>query len=203
MNQIYGKKPVFIFDPADKSNRPVAGYHDNAIIYWDIYPQFLRDRFTQSFTVGLKQPGNRVTEGQWLDAFANLMSGIIICPSCGSEVFYDRLKEEYNVGHSCWNCRRQVRVPPSIVIGKSTVLITGQTKLYAHNIYGDHNLSTVVGVVVQNPMNPKLWGIRNESGENWTYIKADGARALVANGRTAAIARDAKIDFGPVIGEFH
>lgn len=56
MNQLYGTHPVFIFDPNDKSNRPVKGYQDNALIYWDLYPQNLRDLFTQAFTVGIQAP---------------------------------------------------------------------------------------------------------------------------------------------------
>ena len=53
MNQLYGVNPVFIFDPDDKSNRPVRGYQDNAIIYWDLYPKALKDLFTNAFTVGI------------------------------------------------------------------------------------------------------------------------------------------------------
>jgi serine/threonine protein kinase len=202
MKQLYGVKPVFIFDPNDETNRPVERYHDNAIIYWKIYPESLRGLFIQSFTDGLKQPGKRVTERQWLDALANLMSGIFFCPNCGAEVFYDELKEQFNVGHSCWNCHKQAQVPSSIVIGRNKVLITSQTRLFSHHLYGDYDMSTVVGSVVKNPNNPKLLGIRNESRENWTYIRMDGTRIQAPIGRTAAVARNAKIDFGQVTGEF-
>ena len=47
MTKLYGTDPVFIFDPKNRSNEPVPGYHDNAIAFWPIYPQFIRDRFTQ------------------------------------------------------------------------------------------------------------------------------------------------------------
>jgi serine/threonine protein kinase len=202
MNLLYGKNPVFIFDPDDRSNRPVRGYHDNAIIYWDIYPQSLRDLFTESFTVGLRQPNRRVTEKQWLDAFANLMSGIVVCPSCGSEVFFDEQKDMMSVAHTCWRCQNPVRIPASLVIGKSRVLITSQTKLYSYHLFGDDDMSKVTGVVVQNPNNPNLWGIRNETSENWTYVKPDGTQTAVPPGKTAAIARNVKIDFGQRTGEF-
>ena len=61
---------------------------------------------------------------------------------------------------------------------------------------------TVVGSVVQNPKNPNMWGIRNDSKENWTYIKPDGTQIPVAPGRSAAIAKDVQINFGQVIGVF-
>ena len=81
-------------------------------------------------------------------------------------------------------------------------MLQKDAKLYAHNIYEDYDMTTVVGSVVQNPNNPKLWGIRNETSDNWTYIKPDGIQLPVASGRSAAIAKDAKICFGQLTGEF-
>ena len=82
------------------------------------------------------------------------------------------------------------------------MLLRKGAKLYAHNIYSNYDMNTVVGEVVQNPTNPNLWGIRNQSTDNWTYIRADGQQIPMAVGRSAAIARNAKIGFGQLIGEF-
>ena len=197
MNRLYGTNPIFIYDPVNKTNRPVKGYQDNVIIYWDVYPQIIRDLFTKSFTDGLTYPNKRVTEKQWLDAFANLITGIMTCPDCGAEVFFDERKVAAGIAHSCWNCGRLIQHPVSIIIGKNQ-----NAKLYSHSIYGDYDMDTVVGEVVQNPNNPSLWGIKNESKDNWTYIRPDGQQIPVAVGRSAAIAKDAKIGFGQLIGEF-
>lgn len=202
MNKLYGTNPVFVFDPVNKTNRPVKGYQDNVLIYWDLYPQQLKDLFTQSFTEGLTTPNKRVTEKRWLEAFANLMSGITLCPNCGAEIFYDDHKSASGIAHTCWNCSNTVRMPSSLVVGKNRVLLLKDTKLYAHHICGNYDMSTVVGTVVQNPNNPSLWGIRNESKENWTYIKPDGMQIPVAIGRSAAIAKGVKINFGQMTGEF-
>lgn len=202
MNRLYGTNPVFVFDPNDKTNRPVKGYQDNVLIYWDLYPQALRDLFTQSFTEGLTAPNKRVTEKKWMETFANLITGIIPCPKCGAEVFYDESKAAAGVAHTCWNCQSTVPMPASFVIGKSRVLLHKNAKLYAHHIYDDYDMDTVVGTVVQNPSNPNLWGIRNESKENWTYIKPDGIQIAVAIGKSAAIAKGVQINFGRVTGEF-
>ena len=43
---------------------------------------------------------------------------------------------------------------------------------------------------------------KNLTKENWTYVKADGTQIPVMEGRSAAIAKDTKIDFGELIGEF-
>lgn len=65
-----GTKPLFIFSQKDSANEavndPEAG--TNALRYWPMYPQFLRDTFTKSFTDGLNDPQHgRVREGEWLD----------------------------------------------------------------------------------------------------------------------------------------
>ncbi|MBD5522798.1 MAG: serine/threonine protein kinase [Lachnospiraceae bacterium] len=203
MNQLYGTDPLFIFDPVNKDNRPLAGYQDNALIFWDLYPQQLKELFIISFTVGLQQPNRRITESKWMETFSNLMSGIMLCPTCSAEVFYDPQKEENGVMHTCWGCQNTVPVPSKLVIGRSIILLMSTTKIYKHHIDGNRDMETVVGEVVQNPNNPNLWGIKNLSGDNWTYIKADGTQVPVAAGRSAAIAKDAKIDFGQLIGEFH
>ena len=203
MNQLFGTNPIFIFDPDDKSNRPLRGYQDNAIIYWDLYPQQLKDLFTQAFTIGLKSPARRVTENKWLETFANMMSEIIICPNCGAEIFLDENKENLGVAHTCWNCQSSVAVPASIVIGKNRVVINKDTKLYKHHISSNGDMDTVIGSISINPNNPNLWGIRNDGTDNWTYIKADGMQVPVAPGKSAAIVSGAKINFGEIIGEFN
>ena len=203
MNQLYGTDPLFVFDPDNKDNRPLAGYQDNVLIFWDLYPQQLRDLFITSFTTGLTQPNRRITEAKWLETFAKLMSGIMSCPHCGCEGWYDSQKEGSGAAHICWGCQQTVPVPPKMVIGKNTVLLMAGTKLYQHHIAEDYDMETVAGEVVQNPGNPKLWGIKNLSRDNWTYHKADGTQVPVTPGRSAAIARDAKVDFGQLTGEFY
>lgn len=202
MNKLYGTNPIFIYDPDNTKNRPVPGYHDNAIIYWEMYPQYLKDLFIKSFTVGLNEPAKRVTEKEWQDAIAKMMSGIVICPDCGAEVFFDDAKDL--AGHVCWNCSKVVKIPSRIVLGKKKIKvpITSDTKLYSHHINENYDMDTIVGEVAVNPKNPSLWGIRNMTNGNWTYIKGDGTQIAVAPGRAASIAKNAKIDFGAVEGEF-
>lgn len=202
MNKLYGTKPIFIFDPNNKKNRPVPGYHDNAIIYWNIYPQYFQNLFIKSFTIGLNEPAKRITEKEWQDGIAKLISGIIICPECGAELFYD--EEKGDLEHICWNCNKMVKVPSRIVIGKKKIKvpIMSTTKIYSHHINEDYDMDTVVGTVVVNPHNPTLWGIRNETQDNWTYIKNDGSQIAVAPGRAAAIIKNTKINFGILEGTF-
>lgn len=199
--RLYGTNPIFIFDPKNKTNRPVPGIHDNANIYWPIYPEKLRELFTKSFTVGLTTPSKRVTEPEWMNLFANMMSGMMRC-SCGAAVFYDESLQAKGVAHICWNCQGRVQVQKRLVIGNKTVILNQDAKLKKHHIYDDFDMDTVVGEVVQNPKNPAFWGIRNEDERNWTYEKADGTQIPVEVGRSAGIARGVKIHFSQASGEF-
>ena len=89
MTRLYGTEPVFIFDPADHSNEPVPGYHDNALAFWPVYPAFLRNLFTKSFTAGITDPDHgRVRETAWRTALTRLRDAIFYC-GCGAENFYD------------------------------------------------------------------------------------------------------------------
>ena len=129
-----------------------------------------------------------MTEKEWLEAFANLLSGIVLCPKCGAEVFFDAQKQDNGVAQACWNCKGTVPMPVTLAAGKSRVLLQKGTKLFAHHIYGNFDMNSVVGSV--------------ESTENWTYIKPDGTQVPVAIGKSAAIAKDVRIDFGQMTGEF-
>jgi DNA-binding helix-hairpin-helix protein with protein kinase domain len=99
----FGLEPVFVFDPKDDSNRPVPG--DQVLLWWPIYPRFVRALFERAFTVGLSDPASgRVTEEQWLSALARLEDCVWTC-SCRASV----LRDPEDPGQRCWNCGLTVR----------------------------------------------------------------------------------------------
>lgn len=198
---LFGKNPIFIFDPDNADNRPVSGIHDNAIIYWNLYPNFLKELFVKAFTDGVKDPTKRIVERTWMDASIRLLDSIMICPNCGAEVFFDEHREQSGLNHECWNCKSILKAPSQIKIGRHRILLNLSSTVKAHHLYGDYDLETIVASVTQNPNNPGKWGLKNESNENWTYIRADGTQSLLPPGRTAALAIGAKINFGPITGE--
>lgn len=202
MRLIYGSNPIFIFDPNNKTNRPVPGYQDNANIYWDIFPQNVKDLFIESFTTGLKDPRQRVTENTWLDVFANLITGIIRCPSCKYEIFYDESKEKLGVAHTCWHCSSVAKVPTKMIIGKNKILLNTNSKIYAKHTEGNTDMTTITGEVSINPNDPTMWGIKNLTQGNWTYIQEDGSQIPVPPQRSAQIKPNVKIDFGSIKAEF-
>ena len=90
MEQLYGLNPTFIFDPEDTSNSPHPTYHQNALIYWNIYPKYFKDLFVRAFTKGIQDPINgRVRETEWQNVLSALRDSIFYCNECGSENFLD------------------------------------------------------------------------------------------------------------------
>jgi len=205
MNKLYGINPVFIFDPHNHTNRPVPGFHDNAIAFWPLYPQFIRDLFIESFTVGLSDPMERVRESEWRAAMVKMRDAIIYCPQCGAENFYDvtALRKSGGKPGTCWSCGSNLMLPPRIRVGNSIVMLNWDTKLYPHHIDPDrlYDFSTPIGAVNQHPKDPSIWGLRNLTHEKWVLTTAEGVIKDVEPGRNVRLAVGTKINFGKKEGE--
>ncbi|WP_171903770.1 protein kinase domain-containing protein [Cellulosilyticum sp. I15G10I2] len=198
--KIYGQKPVFIWDPQDKSNRPISGYQDNAIIYWNIYPKFIKALFTEAFTVGIKNPKKRIVENQWKRAFLQLRDSLMICSHCGCENFYQE-RTAIGAGHICWYCNTTIDAPLLLRIGNHSIVLNKHTKIFKHHLYNDFNLEDQVAEISQHPKDPGKWGLRNTSEVVWMFIKADGSTARVEPGRNVPLIEGSKINLLPAEAE--
>lgn len=206
MNKLYGTEAVFIFDPKDKSNEPVPGYHDNVLAFWPIYPQFIRDLFTKAFTDGIRDPQHgRVRESEWRGAMVRLRDSLVYCPHCGAENFYDPdvLKASGGKLKPCWSCQKEIRLPPRIRIDKNIVMLNYDTKLFPHHINFQKlfDFSKPVAAVSQHPSDPNIWGLKNLMQEKWVCTTADHQIQDVEPGRSLTMAVGTKINFGQVEGE--
>ena len=205
MNRLYGTEPVFIFDPDDDTNRPVLGHHDNALLYWQIYPQSLRDIFTKAFTDGIRDPEHgRVRESEWRAEMIRLRDSVIYCGNCGAENFYDAglLKTSGRL-NPCWSCQKQIRTPPRIRIERNIIMLNHDTRLFPHHIdpQKTYDFSKPVAEVSQHPKNPKIWGLRNLSGEKWVVTAKDNSIKDVESGQSVTMAKGTAINFGRTTGE--
>lgn len=204
MNKLYGFEPVFIWHPEDDSNRPVPGYHDNAIAYWPIYPEFIRRLFTRSFVDGVRDPQNgRVQESEWRLAMVRLRDSIMYC-RCGAESFFDvdALRSSAGRPPQCWSCRTLVQLPFRIKIGRDTIVILNHdTKLYPHHLGDSYDFSRPIAEVVRHPQDPSVWGLKNLSPQSWTSVGGDGTNKEVAAGRSVTLAVGTRVQFGPAEGE--
>ncbi|HLI85479.1 MAG TPA: hypothetical protein VKV17_16310 [Bryobacteraceae bacterium] len=206
MTKLYGAEPVFIFDPRNRSNEPVPGYHDNALLYWPIYPRFLRDLFTRSFTEGLRSVQARVREGEWRAAMIRLRDSILYCRACGAENFYDGDALRANGGQpgACWSCGARIQLPFRLRVGRATVMLNHDTRLYPHHVdeQTPNDFSRPVAEVAVHPEHPDVWGLRNLDDVKWSLCQAaDPTPVEVLPGRTLRLAAGVRINFGKVEGE--
>ena len=205
MTRLYGTEPLFIFDPADDANRPVKGLHDNALVYWPLYPAFLRERFVQAFTQGLQDPHARVRESEWRATLAQLIDAIHYCGACGAENFYDleALRAGGGQPGTCWSCRQALRLPFRLRLGRELVMLNHDTRLFAHHLDPQrrYDYSQPLAAVQEHPQQPGVWGLKNLSHSKWVMTAADGQVRDVEPGRSLSLASDVKIQFGLVEGE--
>jgi eukaryotic-like serine/threonine-protein kinase len=205
MTKLYGTDPLFIFDPADRSNEPVPGFHDNAIAFWPLYPQFVRALFVRAFTDGLGDAKNgRVRESEWRRVMADLRDAILYCAACGAENFYDAVELKATGSlRPCWSCGAKLALPPRLRIGGRVVVLAHDATLYPHHVDPQrlYDFSTPVAAVAEHPRTPGLWGLRNLSDRKWVSTTADGASHDVQPGRSATIAAGTRIQFGSAEGE--
>lgn len=191
----FGTSPLFVFDPADTSNRPPAG--DPMLVWWPIYPKFFRDVCQQAFTVGLKDTSGtgRVSEGVWRRALLRLGDCVSMC-SCKASVFYDPAQPQA----VCWNCGHVPPPPPLLRLPGGTVVLSEGGVVTSHHLHRDRDYDTVVGTVEPHPAGPGQVVLRNAGKEPWT-MKPDGEPPRAVDpGRRLAV-RGMTIDFGPVRGQ--
>ena len=193
MNLLYGTNPIFIFDPNNDSNRPVKGYQDNALIYWDIYPDFLKNLFIKAFTEGLN-PAKRVRESEWKQALSQLQDSMVQC-GCKAGNFASLAQ----VAQNCWKCKQPLPAFMRLQFSpKKFVVLNAHTKLYPHHLDPSrpYDVSEEWAVLVQHPQNPNIWGLKNLSPNVWKATPANGEMKAVENGRSAVLALQTQIDFG-------
>ena len=205
MERLYGREPLFIFDPYDKSNEPVPGFQDNALAFWGIYPNFIKDLFTESFTKGLGDPVNgRIRETDWRTRMCQLRDAIFRCSSCGNENFFDvaRLSREGGMTGSCWSCRAPLQLPARMRVGGTVVMLDPGSQLFAHHLDKDQpmNFSKPLAEVVRHPAEARRLGLKNLTGETWSAT-VDGTVHEVTPGRSMAVNNGTQIHFGKVDGE--
>ena len=197
--ELYGAKPVFIFDPTDSSNRPVPGIHPNPIKLWPRYPKFLQEAFIKSFCEGMKNPNQRLPENEWQKLLIRFRGTLLKCPHCSSEICLALLPHGDTLK---FDCGSSYSYPFALEDGRHKTPLFPGAKLYAcltsKNI---DDYTTVTGEVIMNKNNPALWGIKNLSDAIWSFTTKAGEVKKIEKGSVIPIANDLEINFDGVTGK--
>ena len=196
--ELYGRNPIFIYDPVDGTNRPVKGKKDIADAYWPYYPEALQKRFIEAFTAGLHDPHARVRESIWIREMSILKAQLHYCYECGAQMFYDypRLK-------NCPSCGAAIKtIAPRLKIGDRVLMLNHDTVLYSNQMDTAHILdhSTPYAKIEVHPVHTKVWGLRNLSDSVWRYVNAQGEMKTIEKNGVVPIVHELEVQFGTQTG---
>jgi DNA-binding helix-hairpin-helix protein with protein kinase domain len=192
---LFGRQPLFVFDPRDHSNEPDPVEQPTVLATWDALPAPLKELFTQNFTVGLRDPESRVRESQWRDALRAVIDAMVDCPGCGRQNMTEPAR---TTAGGCWSCGQRLALPPHLVVTTPPPRVTRHlrlrraARLHAHHLAPepkrtDYGEASVVAEVTAHPHKPGKFGLANRSGMTWTRTRADGTTQPVAPGQTVPL----------------
>lgn len=198
--ELFGDGALFVFDPKDTSNRPVAGVHEAVVKNWPALSSEMRAAFTRAFSEGLHDPSKRLTDGEWVQVLSTFRDSLFECSQCRRETLYARelLKDGQQL--RCVWCDQPLSPPPRMKLGTSVVMLSPAARLYPHHLGDIADFSAPVGTLVPHPSKPNTWGLKNLTSRAWSYTTSEGKTQDVQPGQAAPIRDGQKINFGRVEG---
>jgi serine/threonine protein kinase len=193
----YGKEAVFVFHPTNATNRPVRGIHDNVIKFWGIYPKYIRQAFTYTFTIGINEPNKRIVENEWQKLFVRLRSEIISC-QCGRTTFTPWFE---SISDTAFKCQKCGTIFPTLAFSNCsyrTPVYKGRMLYACETDKSSDDFNTVTGIVVENKLQKGVLGFKNLSKRPWKVKMPDGNFYSVDPERGFPIWAGLVIDFGGV-----
>ncbi|MGM0370778.1 MAG: hypothetical protein ACQEP9_10180 [Bacillota bacterium] len=137
MKKLYIEDPVFIYDPDDDSNRPVAKVHKNVSKLWGIYPKSFQQLFIKAFTEGLENRTERIRENEWQESIVKLKDSNLNFSNCGIQNFYDFKEKQAASNGKYWNCGQKIKLKYIITFDneeEEKIVLDEGTKLYHHHL---------------------------------------------------------------------
>lgn len=173
---IYGTDPIFILDPNDRRNAPVAGIHTSIGQVWPELPSYVKDMFITQFSKEIMMaPQRRATESDWQQMLMRLRSDVVWCPYCKSDnLSYD------DRSPVCSDCGKPLMIHNHLLISgeKYKIPIANGNIIYRMQI-ASSNIDVAgkpVILVRTNPKAPSQLVLQNISENELTVIKPNGTR---------------------------
>ncbi len=189
--QLFGEKPIFIYDPTNTKNRPDPEAHPNVIKRWPMFPPDLTAAFTKAFTKGLKDINSRITEQQWREVLVKAR-GMLVKLN-GKEQFVNAYKPE-TIPDGCRLLRTDEQV---IALAPESVLY----KCQVDRISTDYK--TPSALVKASTSNRSVFGLGNLSDDTWTCVLPGKNPVSIPPKSFAPLIPGTTIDFGNVTGKVY
>ncbi|MGW0561791.1 protein kinase domain-containing protein [Streptomyces sp. NPDC003016] len=202
--KLYGKQPLFVFDPQDRSNDPDPVEQSTVLHTWAAAPKALQDLFTHNFTTGLHDPAARVRESQWRDALRAVLDAVVDCAHCGRQ---NMTQPEETTAGTCWSCGSPLVLPPRLVLTtppprtEHHVRLHRAARVHAHHLVPeparhDYSDATLVAELTEHPHKPGRFGLANRSGTAWNGTRSDGTTQQIAPGQTVPLRSGLALELG-------
>lgn len=197
----FGTEPIFVFDPANASNRPLVGIHDSVIMNWARLPRFVQNAFVTAFTDGLRHPHQRPIDTRWLKLMSRLRDSLFTCYKCHMDSFFD-VESLQSSETGCSMCGARNRVPPRLRIGDKMLSLSEGFKLFAHHLGGAYELSPPIAEFTRHESERDLIGLRNLTNHPWSFSDGGGPTREVPPGKSVAFADGRTVRFAKGSGVF-
>ncbi|MFK0260356.1 protein kinase [Streptomyces angustmyceticus] len=195
--RLYGKQPLFVFDPVDHANEPDPSEHATVLATWAAAAEELQDLFTHNFTEGLREPAARVRESQWRDALRAVLDAVVDCPACGRQ---NMTEPTAVTAGTCWgwDCRTALALPPRLVITTPSprterhIRLRRTARVHTHHLVAepsrhDYSDATLVAELTEHPQKPGRFGLANRSDSAWSGTRSDGTSQQIEPGQTVPL----------------
>ena len=175
----YGKQPLFIADPKDRSNGYSEEIHKNFYLRWPLMTKQIKELFIKTFSqeAMLQNEAKYPLESDWCKALLQFRTYFLKCPLCEKETYMD----DVNLHPVCKCCKKTYPVYGLLKVGNYNIPITKDVNLYQEHI---DNFAT------EEQFYPKKIGIiRTKSSENLVALTNLSNRSwgLVLNGKIGSI----------------
>lgn len=187
--ELFGKNPVFVFDPKNDKNRPDPTAHGNVIQRWNIFPPDLKSAFVRSFTSGLRDVNSRLTEEQWIDILVRVRSMLIRLNN------KERFVNAYNPKTYPDGCML-------LMFEDSLALLAPESKLYPYQTTRASLDYTNPSAIVKKARSENLYGLNNLTKDIWK-AEFDGKTKNFTPGSYVPLVRGMTINFGTVTAKVY
>jgi eukaryotic-like serine/threonine-protein kinase len=194
--ELFGRHPLFVFDPDDATNRPDRDHDAGMYTNWNRLPTRVRALFTQAFTRGTADADHgRVAESVWQRAMSRLQDSVVVCSGCGAELFFDPEQSDQD----CWACGRAFGRPMLLDFGEGRwIALSDRTRIWNHHVarLPSYDFETPVAEVARHPTQPGVWGLTNIGDANWVVRPPNGDDRTIEPGRSFALVPGTVFRFG-------